>query len=86
MAKREITLEDFKGIEVDPETHQLFWDGEAVVTALTFQLNTAADWVVVCAIVITAAASSGMAIMRAIEFRQKRREAKRGIGRESGAA
>jgi len=32
MARRGITLEDFDRMGVDPDTGQLFWDGDTVMT------------------------------------------------------
>jgi hypothetical protein len=86
MARRQINLEDFDRMGIDPDTGQLFWDGEAVVTALVFQVNTAAEWAVVIAIVAGSVAACGVAIMQAIEFNRRRREARRETGNGSGAA
>ena len=74
MARKQITLEDFDRLEVDPTTGQLYWDGERVVTDMTLSLPWWGDAAVVGLLIVAILNWAEITPRRIIQFVSDRRK------------
>lgn len=62
MPRQAISLDQFDRLTIDPETHQLYWDGKELVTKMSL------PWWVQASAVAAAVSTVLMCLMRAVEL------------------